>query len=212
MAGFHFAASIVVMGISPKQFEALQERTRPGQRKVSKSSTDIDRTTTHEVILGIDPSLRGTGYGVIKVTQPHPETLAQGTIKCPPSWEHSRCLAQIAKTIRSVIRKTRPTGCVVEGIFHAQNLKTAIIMGEARGAALASAGEAGLEIFELAARKVKLAIVGYGGAQKSAVARMVQRMLDLEEEPAPDEADALGLALAYAQENRRYQLQPPKRV
>ena len=101
---------------------------------------------------------------------------------------------------------------MVEGIFYAQNLQTAMIMGEARGAALAAIAEAGLEIYEIAPRKVKQAIVGYGAAQKLAVAKMVQRMLHLAEMPAPDAADALALALAHAQEHGRYNLSAPKRI
>jgi crossover junction endodeoxyribonuclease RuvC len=85
-------------------------------------------------------------------------------------------------------------------------------MGEARGAALAVVAEAGLEIYELAPRKVKQAIVGYGAAQKLAVAKMVQRLLRLLQPPAPDAADALALALTFAQETGRYSLNPPKRV
>ena len=85
-------------------------------------------------------------------------------------------------------------------------------MGEARGAALAAVAEAGIEIFEIAPRKVKQAIVGYGAAQKVAVAKMVQRMLNLESAPAPDAADALALALTHAQEQGRYSLRAPKRV
>jgi crossover junction endodeoxyribonuclease RuvC len=86
------------------------------------------------------------------------------------------------------------------------------LMGEARGASLLAAAEAGLEIFELAPRKVKQAIVGYGGAQKSAVARMVQRMLRLAQLPTPDAADALALALTHAQETARFSLTPAKRI
>lgn len=93
--------------------------------------------------------------------------------------------------------------CAVEGLFFAQNLRTAITMGEARGAALAMVAEAGLPIYELAPRQVKQAIVGFGGAQKFAVAKMVQRMLDLPETPDADAADALALALAFAQANGR---------
>ena len=85
-------------------------------------------------------------------------------------------------------------------------------MGEARGAALAAIADAGLEIFEIAPRKVKQAIVGYGAAQKSAVAKMVQRLLNLPKPPAPDAADALALALAHAQGNARYHLTPLKRI
>ena len=164
------------------------------------------------VLLGVDPSLRGTGYGVIKLAKPHPQTLTHGVITCPVGWEHSRCLVKIAVSLREVVRQHRPMVCVIEGLFYAQNLQTALTMGEARGAALAAVAEAGLEIYELAPRKVKQAIVGYGAAQKLAVAKMVQRMLRLPEPPAPDAADALALALAHAQAQGRYSLQAAKRV
>ena len=163
-------------------------------------------------ILGIDPSLRGTGYGVIRTGKPGPVALAHGTIACPKDWERSRCLARISRTLRDLLREHSPEVCVVEGLFFAQNLKTAIIMGEARGAALAAVGESGIEIFEIATRKVKQAIVGYGAAQKIAVAKMVQRMLNLAELPAPDAADALALALAHAQENSRHGLAQSKKI
>jgi crossover junction endodeoxyribonuclease RuvC len=97
-------------------------------------------------------------------------------------------------------------------LFYAQNLQTALIMGEARGAALATIAEAGLEVYEMAPRKAKQAIVGYGAAQKLAVAKMVQRLLQLADCPEPDAADALALALAHAQEQGRYALTKPKRV
>ena len=166
----------------------------------------------HQVILGLDPSLRSTGYGVIKLAKPYPQTLTLGVIACPIGWEHSRCLVKIVQTLREILQQHQPAVCVVEGLFYAQNLQTALIMGEARGAALAVIAEAGLEIYELAPRKVKQAIVGFGGAQKLAVAKMVQRMLRLPEPPAPDAADALALALTHAQEQGRYSFQTAKRV
>ena len=169
-------------------------------------------TLVHTIILGLDPSLRGTGYGVIEVGRPHPRALAHGTISSSTTWPHSRCLASISQSIREVLRKYRPTVCAVEGLFFAQNLQTAIVMGEARGAALAAIAEAGLEIYEIAPRKVKQAIVGYGAAQKFAVAKMVQRMLQLDEMPAADAADALALALAHAQDQGRYRLTAPRRI
>jgi crossover junction endodeoxyribonuclease RuvC len=155
---------------------------------------------------------RGTGYGVIRLARPHPAVLCQGTISCPATWPHSRCLVKISEILREVLREQHPTVCIVEGLFYAQNLQTAIVMGEARGAALAVIAEAGLEIFEIAPRKVKQAIVGYGAAQKSAVAKMVQRLLNLPKPPAPDAADALALALTHAHENSRHHLTAPKRV
>jgi crossover junction endodeoxyribonuclease RuvC len=169
-------------------------------------------TGKHQIILGIDPSLRGTGFGIIRVEKPQIVALAQGTISCPAAWERSRCLLRIVQVLRETIQKHRPTACAIEGLFYAQNLQTALIMGEARGACLVSPAEAGLEIFEIAPRKVKQAIVGYGAAQKLAVAKMVQRMLHLAEPPEPDAADALALALAFAQETNRYNLAAPKRL
>ncbi|MHB8519629.1 MAG: crossover junction endodeoxyribonuclease RuvC [Limisphaerales bacterium] len=165
-----------------------------------------------QIILGIDPSLRGTGYGVIRTAKPHPQTLAQGTVSCPAGWERSRCLVKIAQALRDVVRQCRPTVCVVEGLFYAQNLQTALIMGEARGVCLATAAEAGLDIYEIAPRKVKQAVVGYGAAQKLAVAKMVQRLLHLAATPAPDAADALALALTLAQETNRFTLAPLKKI
>lgn len=154
---------------------------------------------TFRRILGIDPSLRGTGYGIIERQGRVQQLVQAGTIRCPASLTKSRCLAMIASGIRSLIATHSPEVCVVEGLFFAQNLKTAITMGEARGAALAMVAEAGLGIFELSPRAAKLAVVGYGGAQKIAVAKMVQRILGLEKPPEPDAADALALALALLQ-------------
>ncbi len=201
------------MGITPQQFKQLQERLdrpkRPVMPVLPRTTATTDRS--HTVILGLDPSLRGTGYGIIRLARPAPLALAHGTIACPPAWERSRCLARISVVLRDLL-KHHPTVCVVESLFFAQNLQTALVMGEARGAALAAIAESGIEIYELAPRKVKQAVVGYGAAQKSAVARMVQRMLRLPEPPAPDAADALALALAHAQEQGRYNLTPPKRI
>jgi crossover junction endodeoxyribonuclease RuvC len=202
------------MGITPQEFSRIEERLNRPRRAATPVFEPALRMNSvrHGVILGLDPSLRGTGYGVIRPGKPHPQALVHGTISCPAAWPHSRCLARIVQDLREVLKEYRPTLCVVEGIFHAQNFQTAIIMGEARGAALAAIAEAGLDIYEVAPRKVKQAIVGYGAAQKFAVAKMVQRLLHLSEPPAPDAADALALALTHAQENGRYPLSPSKRV
>jgi len=204
------------MGITPQQFERMKSRLA-GSRRVPAPVAELEsgdslRARSHQIILGIDPSLRGTGYGVIQLAKPQPQLLAQGTIRSRTGWPRSRCLVQIAQTLRDVLRRHCPTVCVIEGLFYAQNLQTALIMGEARGASLVAVAEAGLEIYEIAPRKVKQAIVGYGAAQKTAVAKMVQRLLRLSEPPGPDEADALALALTYAHENQRYSLAARKRI
>jgi crossover junction endodeoxyribonuclease RuvC len=202
------------MGITPQQFKRMEERLNRSARAVAPVFEPTLRSGrgVHQTILGLDPSLRGTGYGVIRLAKPHPQTLVHGTISCSAAWEHSRCLAKIIQTLREILNQHKPTVCVVEGIFFAQNVQTALVMGQARGAALAAIAEAGLEIYEVSPRKMKQAIVGYGAAQKFAVAKMVQRLLGLAELPAPDAADALALALTHAQANGRYSLTPPKRV
>ena len=200
------------MGITPRQFEQLQDRTRRTRQAVPVIEPAHSPARTHSVILGIDPSVRGTGFGIIRMDRRQPFMLACGTVRCPAGWERSRCLAQIARTLRQHIAQLQPTVCVVEGLFFAQNLQTALTMGEARGACLVAAAEAGLEIYEIATRKVKQAMVGHGGAQKLAVAKMVQRLLNLAERPAPDAADALALALTHARENGRYSLSAPKKI
>jgi crossover junction endodeoxyribonuclease RuvC len=206
------------MGITPQQYKQLQQRMNAPRRAAGPVFEKDQRPAfapagaSKSIVLGLDPSLRGTGYGIIQLARPFPKTLAHGTVSCPPRWERSRCLLKILQTVRDVIREHHPEVCVVEGLFYAQNLQTALIMGEARGAALAAVAEAGLQIYELAPRKVKQAIVGYGAAQKLAVAKMVQRMLRLEKPPPPDAADALALALTHAQTHGRYTLEPARRV
>jgi crossover junction endodeoxyribonuclease RuvC len=202
------------MGITPQDFKRLQERLAAPRRAAAPvfGRSVAPRVAGHRIILGVDPSLRGTGYGIIRAGGAAPESLAHGTISCPQSWEHSRCLVQIVKTLREVLQQHHPEVCVIEGLFFAQNLQTALIMGEARGAALATIAEQGVEIYEMAPRKVKQAIVGYGAAGKPAVGKMVQRMLRLAEPPSPDAADALALALTHAQENGRYSFSMPKKV
>lgn len=201
------------VAITARQFEALQQRVGPARRKPSPAcatSFAAPGAASAQTILGIDPSLRGTGYGVIRSHRREPQLLAQGTIACPAGWGRSRCLLRIVEALRSVIREHRPTIGVVEGLFYAQNIRTALIMGEARGAALVAAAEGGLEVCEIAPRKVKQSIVGYGGAQKLAVAKMVQRMLNLATIPEPDAGDALALALAFLHESAGHRLSPPK--
>ena len=200
------------MGITARQFEDMRQRVRGGARVIPAVQRADAAAPAHEIVLGIDPSLRGTGYGVIVGNRAAARVLGCGTISCPSSWPGSRCLVKIAEELRAVIRQHQPTVCAIEGLFYAQNIQTALIMGQARGAALVAVAEFGLPIFEIAPRKVKQAIVGYGGAQKLAVAKMVQRMLQLAETPAADAADALALALAHTHDQNRLRLSPARMI
>jgi crossover junction endodeoxyribonuclease RuvC len=210
LRGWHASA----VGITPQQFKSLQSRLAAPRRpvEVSAGGASVSPVRAEGVLLGVDPSLRGTGFGVVRFQRSQAELLAHGTIACPAGWERSRCLAKISLSLREVIKAQKPEICIIESLFYAQNLQTALIMGEARGAALSVIAEAGLKIYEIAPRKVKQAIVGYGAAQKEAVAKMVQRFLNLAAPPAPDAADALALVLAFSQEHGKYSLKPPKKV
>lgn len=193
------------MGITARQFTELEKRlsTRrlAAARQFSPESYYIptSRLPAGATILGVDPSLRSTGWGIVRMQSPSPRYLACGTISCSRDWPRSRCLLHILETLREVLRKHSVVACVMEGLFYAQNQRTTLILGEARGAALSAVAEGGLEIFEIAPRRVKQAIAGYGAAHKQTVARMVQRQLGLSEPPASDAADALALALTYIQ-------------
>ena len=151
------------------------------------------------IIFGLDPSLRCTGYGIIQVEGREQRALAYGVIKNANIVIPSRCLVAIHQRITDLLQEFKPDAAAVEGIIYLQNFQTAITLGSARGAALLALAEAGLPIYEYAPRRVKAASTGHGGAQKAQVSFMMRAMLGLTENPPPDAADALAIALTHAQ-------------
>lgn len=170
----------------------LAGRDRPA------AAADVPRQPRPQRWLGLDPSLRGTGWGVVHFTGDQPALVACGVWKCPPAWPRTQCLAKIATAMEGAIRDHRPEVCAVEALFFAQNHRTTLVLGEARGAALAGLACAGIPIYELAPRRVKLAIAGHGAAGKPAVGKMVKRLLSVQDDLATDATDALAVALACA--------------
>ncbi len=153
-------------------------------------------------VLGIDTSLRSTGIGVVEARGNSLSCVECGFIKTDPKWLHSLCLKTIASEIRAVIDRTAPTAIAIEGAFFFKNAKTAMVLGEARGVAIAACAAFDLPVYEYAPRRVKQAVVGVGGADKRQVASMVVRLLGLSEEPQSDAADALALAICHIHSNR----------
>jgi crossover junction endodeoxyribonuclease RuvC len=151
------------------------------------------------VIIGIDPSLRSTGYGIIRVEGRDTRALGYGVIKNSDKIIPSRCLVAIHQQVTDLLQQHKPDAAAVEGIIYLQNYKTAITLGSARGAALLALAEAGLPIYEYAPRRVKAAATGRGAAQKAQVGFMMRALLGLTENPPPDAADALAVALTHAQ-------------
>lgn len=164
------------------------------------------------IILGIDPSLRSTGYGVIHVTGNQFTEITHGEIKNPAKLLPSRCLVKIGDTLRDLIQQHQPAVMAIEGLVYVQNTQIAFTLGEVRGVAIAAAAAHGLQIYEYAPRKVKQSITGLGGAGKTQVANMVKALLGLPAAPSPDAADALALALCHAHSCRGVQIHPPKQI
>lgn len=148
-------------------------------------------------ILGIDTSLRSTGVAVIEVWGSEMRALAYGRIHNKPKVPHSQCLENIYVTISDLIEDHKPDCAAIEGAFFAKNAKTAMTLGQARGAAIAACAVQQLTISEYSPRKVKSAVVGMGTADKTQVAKMVMRLLNLKEQPQEDAADALAIAICH---------------
>jgi len=148
-------------------------------------------------ILGIDPGLNRTGFGVIEYAQGQAQYVACGVIRVPAGSLSDR-LATILSCLGEVIHLHAPTIASIEQVFVNVNPKATLLLGQARGAAICAAVQAGLTVHEYSALQIKQAVVGYGKAAKSQVQEMVMRLLALKEKPVVDAADALACALAHA--------------
>ncbi len=151
--------------------------------------------------MAIDPSLRCTGYAVLERENRAAgvRALTWGTVKNSPGLLQSGCLVQIHETLGDIIGQYSPTAAAFEAVIYVQNFKTAITLGGARGAALLAVAGRGLAVYEYPPRRVKQAVVGRGGAEKTQVAFMVRALLGLSETPAADAADAMAVGLTHFQ-------------
>ncbi len=163
-------------------------------------------------ILGVDPSLRSTGFGLIEARGSQMTAICHGHIQNPPSLLPSRCLVRIGDALANLIREHKPDVMAVEGLVYVQNTKIALTLGQVRGVVIAAAAASGLPIYEYAPRKVKQSVTGLGGAGKTQVGNMVKALLGLKEAPQPDAADALALAICHAQCCRGVQVNPLKPI
>jgi len=149
-------------------------------------------------VLGIDPGLSRCGYGVVSRRRSALVAVAGGVISTSPEVPLPERLRVLAVELRSLVAQYRPSAVVVERVFFQVNARTAMATGQAAGIALVAAAEAGCEVAQLTSNEVKQALVGYGGASKDQVQRMVASVLGLPEPPRPpDVADALALATCY---------------
>ena len=151
------------------------------------------------VILGIDPGLANTGWGVVETRGSEMRARAYGCIHTPSGSELAVRLRRIADELSQVVERYRPQEAAVEGVYFGANTRSAIPTAHARGAALVACSLCGVEIGEYTPMQIKQAVVGTGAADKRQVAYMVRTLLCLDHDPRPDHAaDALACAICHA--------------
>ncbi|MBI3963734.1 MAG: crossover junction endodeoxyribonuclease RuvC [Candidatus Kerfeldbacteria bacterium] len=154
---------------------------------------------TARIILGIDPGVSRTGYGVVTDDRSGVRYRTAGLIQTAAGTPHTQRLNTIHQAIVRLFRRWKPQQVAVEKLFFMKNVRTAIAVGEARGVVLLAAGETGTPLLEYTPLQVKMAVTGYGKADKRQVQLMVQRILHLDRVPTPDDvADALAVAICGA--------------
>jgi crossover junction endodeoxyribonuclease RuvC len=149
-------------------------------------------------ILGLDPGLGTTGWGIIRADGNRLSHIANGQLKTDAASPLPQRLARLAEQIEAVLSEHRPEGAAVEEVFVNQNPQSTLKLGQARGVALMSAGRAGIEVGEYSPTLVKKAVVGTGAADKAQVHAMVSRLLPGAKIAGPDAADALAVAITHA--------------
>ncbi len=151
-------------------------------------------------ILGIDPGLALTGWSVLEASPAAPRYLQFGCIETEAHQPLTQRLTQIHRELEKIVLVHKPEVLALETLFFVKNAKTLAQVGHTRGVILLVAGQAGVEVFEYAPRQIKMALTGFGGADKRQMQLMIQRMLNLPEIPTPDDAaDAVAVALCHAQ-------------
>jgi len=157
-------------------------------------------------VLGIDPSLQSTGFGIVDEDAGRLVPVAYGVIKPTAKLPLHLKLAEIKTEIEELIRTYGPAEAAIENPFFAQNMKTALLLGQVRGAVLVAVAGAGCGLAEYSALEIKKAVTGYGMADKEQVLTMVRSLLGLDDDRIPlDASDALATAICHLN-NRLYQL------
>lgn len=150
------------------------------------------------VILGIDTAIRRTGYGVVRMEGNRIHVLDCGVIKNAPSLKHSECLRRIYMGIKELVDAFKPDAASIEMAFVGKNVRTTMILSMARGAAIASASNAGVPVYEYSPKTAKRSTVGMGTASKEQVASVLAAVCHLEVSGIPnDSTDALALAVCH---------------
>ncbi len=155
------------------------------------------------LVLGIDPGVAITGYGLLEGSAGEARLVTSGVITTPPAMPLPQRLLAMHDGLAKLIAQYRPPVGAVEELFFGRNARTALTVGHGRGVALLALAEAGLDVYEYTPLQVKQAVVGYGRAGKEQVQEMVRLLLRLEAAPQPDDAaDAVAVALCHFHSSR----------
>jgi crossover junction endodeoxyribonuclease RuvC len=150
------------------------------------------------IVLGIDPGLANTGYGVVARRDGRLVALDGGVIETASTLSPERRLSAVYRRVLEVVDEHAPTAMALEQLYFGQNAQSAFAVGQARGVSMLAAGERELECFSYTPQQVKASVCGHGRAPKEQMARMVQVLLALPPEPMPDHAsDALAVAVCH---------------
>lgn len=154
-------------------------------------------------VLGIDPGISRCGYGLIEVADRSPKAISAGVFTTPPDMPMPIRLRELYRDLSGVISEYDLEAMAIEQVFTNRNLNTAVAVGRASGVAMLAAGQAGVEVFEYSPSAVKLAVTGYGRADKQQIRYSIMQQLNLKVLDAPaDAADALALALCFTRSHR----------
>lgn len=151
-----------------------------------------------ERILGIDPGSRTTGYGVVEIDRGRLRFVACGVVKTTVKYPLSYRLNEIFDGLNEVVQVHNPVVAAVEDVFVSGNPRSALKLGQARGAAVVAAMQNGLRVYDYSPRAIKQAVTGYGQADKGQIQHMVRILLGLSGSPSSDAADALAVAICHA--------------
>jgi crossover junction endodeoxyribonuclease RuvC len=172
--------------------------------RLSKASSSVEADYAPQlgarfdgIVLGIDPSLRGTGLAVVESREGKWRLLYSVTLKHKASLSMAACLGNIHESVATAIVRFAPVAVALEQVIFVQNSRTALTMGATRGAAISAAALAGLPVFEYPPSRVKQAASGFGRASKEQVAAQVKAVLGLPATLPPDESDAAAVCVCH---------------
>jgi len=151
-----------------------------------------------QVVIGIDPGAANLGFGVVRVEGNHMVALDGGVVETTPDQPLERRLERIHRSLKELIAWHEPKAMAIEEVFFGKNVRSAMAVGQASGAAMLAAAEHDIDCFAYTPQAIKMAVCGSGGAGKKQVQRMVGTLLGLPEPPSPDHAaDALAVAICH---------------